>query len=144
MVDAAGQRPRHCLVSAATRAELTHWSRRLASAGKAKVLEWVALGCTNSKDHPNLWRPTSPPPPPPPPPPHPHTHYEMFANKTRRLGCFRCGRPSVASITSNGYLRRLLAPGASLGRGHVARAMSKFGWEARKPRYALLRHLYNV
>ncbi|PSC71100.1 putative DNA-3-methyladenine glycosylase 2 [Micractinium conductrix] len=38
MVDAAGQRPRHCLVSAATRAELTHWSRRLASAGKAKEL----------------------------------------------------------------------------------------------------------
>ena len=43
-----------------------------------------------------------------PPPP------KMFANKTRRWGCFRCGRPSGASIPSNDYLRRLLAPGASV------------------------------
>ena len=34
-------------------------------------------------------------------------HYEMFANKTRRCGCCRCGRPSGASIPSNVYLRRL-------------------------------------
>ena len=69
--------------------------------------------------------------------------HEMFANKTRRCRCFRCGRPSGASIPSNGYLRRLSGPrGGPLG--HVARAMSKFGWEARKPRSALLRNPSNV
>ena len=63
------------------------------------------------------------PPPPPPPPP----HYEMFANKTRRWGCVRCGCSSGAPISYYKHIKP--ASGGSLW--HVARAMSKFG--CRKP-----------
>ena len=74
-------------------------------------------------------------------------HYKQSVRGTRRWGCVRSGRSpehrfGLRLVKTSFELRGGGRAGA--GRGHVARAMSKSGWEARAPLCALLHALYYV